>query len=161
MKSLRIIAAASLSRRAVRAWPLRPAARKDSSASCEVSRSSCKCTGTVSERERFRAMRRASCAASPSVPSSLSGKPITTPCASKVCRKSEICLSRFFQLERRSGGSGCAVSCNSSLTATPTRFVPRSSARRRPFAVSGREAFWVLEESGFGKFDLLSQTFGV
>lgn len=157
MKSIKIIAAASLSTRAARAWPCTPAARKDSSAAREVRRSSCKCTGTGSERERLRAIRRASCAASPSVPSKLSGKPITTPCASKLRCKSEICPSRVFQFERRSGGSGCAVSCNSSLTATPIRFVPRSRESRRPFAMFGCDSLSLLGKSEFGKFELLLQ----
>src|SRR2546421_8844946 len=81
-------------------------------------------------------MRRASCAASPSVPSNLSGKPITTPRASNCSRKFLISRRSFFQLLRRKADRGRTVRRNSSETATPTRRAPKSSASRRPSVVA-------------------------
>jgi len=40
--------------------------------------------------------------------------------------------SKSFQLRRSIGGRGLAVILSSSERATPTRFVPRSSANKRP-----------------------------
>ena len=132
MKSLRMIAADSLSLRAAISFVLQPAARSCSSASADVNRSSCKKTGNSSERANFRPISSALPAASPSMPSSRSGQPMTRACASNRRTKSRTSKSRRFQFDRRSGSSLEMATRVGSDTATPIRFRPRSSERMGP-----------------------------
>lgn len=136
MKSPRMIAAASLSKRFASLPPANPSLQRRLRASYVVARSSCRKTGISKERAKFRAMRRASADISLSVPSKLNGKPTTRPTASNSDRTSRILERSFFHDERSMTGSRVIAMRCSSLTATPIRFVPGSIATSRP--VSGR-----------------------
>jgi hypothetical protein len=128
-----MIAAASLSTRFFKSLPETPCCQSRPFASYEVTRSSCRITGICNESEKFRANRRASDDISLSYPSVLSGKPKTSPTASKSLSISLICRRSFFQPVLWMVSSGRTVNWSSSDTAAPMRLVPGSSAIRRPF----------------------------
>lgn len=136
MKSLRIMAAASLSARP-RDLPSveTPAAHRRPFASYEVTRSSWRKTGISSERANFRAMDRASADISLSPPSDSNGKPTTRAWASYSETISRMFDSSFFQLFRSMNSSGRVVRRILSLTAIPMRFVPGSRAINRPSGI--------------------------
>lgn len=132
MKSRRITAADSLSILSSMSSNLIPSDFISDRAVTLVNRSSCKKTGTLSERRKFSAILLASTAAGPSVPFKFNGKPMTSARASYVSMILVTQRSKSFQLRRSMKSSGVVVMCSSSETATPTRFVPKSIPSSRP-----------------------------
>jgi hypothetical protein len=135
-KSLRMIAAASLSTRRRVSSRVRPWAQSRDLASYDVARSSWRKTGMSSDSENLWAMRRASVDISLSLPFDSSGKPTTSALASNSETISLIFDSNLFQLVRCMTGSGRVVNLSSSQTATPQRFVPGSRLTILPFSGS-------------------------
>ena len=131
-KSLRMIEAASLSTRSRVSRRVTPRPHRFALAAYDVTRSSCRYTGTSSESENLRAMSRAVADITLSSPVDSSGKPITSALASNSASMVLTVASNFFQLSSVTTSSGLVVIRSSSQMATPTRFVPGSSANIRP-----------------------------
>src|SRR5258708_18142394 len=115
-KAAKMIEAASLSARRRDSLTVLPCSQRWDLASYEVTRSSCKNTGTGSESAKLRAMRRASADISLSVPSDSNGKPITSALASNSEIRSLMFESGLFQLVRVTTASGRVVTRSSSQT---------------------------------------------
>ena len=115
-----------------------PVASSARSAATLVSRSSTSVTGRPVSRRSRPARALASTASGPSPPSILRGSPTTSSVAS--CR--DACsASRSGRLASGSAGivvSGCAMIAPASLSASPTRCVPGSTARTRPISPTDR-----------------------
>ncbi len=121
-----MMAAASLSTRPRSFFVSTPRPHRRPLASYEVTRSSCRRTGTSRDNANFRRHSRARTDISLSDPSLANGKPITSAAASYSASRPLMRTSNFFQLSSVIKSRGRVVNRSSSQTATPTRFVPGS-----------------------------------